>query len=293
MAGRRDFEAIARRLGADLVAFDRLTGGTSADVWRLDIADDDGPRSVVYRRHEPGDLKDHGGGVAHKEFHLLERLHERSFPVPRPLLVDTDEQVLVTEFVAGEPAVAPAKLTGALDQMVELLARLHDFDVAALDRYVVPALEDPLEHLPGALPASEAGRRLGAALARGAVGLPAARPALVHGDFWPGNLLWHRGRIAALIDWEDACVGDPHADLACARVELLCEYGDAASEYFTSAYTERVDGVDVQVLRIWDAYAAATALASMHLWGLEATIEADRRAATNEFLEQAVEDLLV
>jgi aminoglycoside phosphotransferase (APT) family kinase protein len=34
-------------------------------------------------------------------------------------------------------------------------------------------------------------------------------------------VLWRDGRIVAVIDWEDAQVGDPLADLANTRLELL------------------------------------------------------------------------
>lgn len=37
--------------------------------------------------------------------------------------------------------------------------------------------------------------------------------AVVHGDFNPANFLYHEGRVSALIDWENARVGDPREDL--------------------------------------------------------------------------------
>ena len=38
---------------------------------------------------------------------------------------------------------------------------------------------------------------------------------VVHGDFWPGNLLVDRGRVLGVIDWEHACLaGSPARDLA-------------------------------------------------------------------------------
>ncbi len=37
--------------------------------------------------------------------------------------------------------------------------------------------------------------------------------ALVHGDFNPSNFLYENGRITALIDWENAHIGDPREDL--------------------------------------------------------------------------------
>lgn len=43
-----------------------------------------------------------------------------------------------------------------------------------------------------------------------------ARPALLHGDYRMGNFLFteHDARITAILDWEMARIGDPHADLA-------------------------------------------------------------------------------
>ena len=38
-------------------------------------------------------------------------------------------------------------------------------------------------------------------------------PALVHGDFKPGNMLLTDGHVSALLDWETAHIGDPHEDL--------------------------------------------------------------------------------
>ena len=51
--------------------------------------------------------------------------------------------------------------------------------------------------------------------------------------------MWRDGRLVAVIDWEDARIGDPLADLACARVELRCEYGSEATGSFTERYLGR------------------------------------------------------
>ncbi len=37
--------------------------------------------------------------------------------------------------------------------------------------------------------------------------------AVVHGDFNPANFLYHQGRVSAIIDWENARIGDPREDL--------------------------------------------------------------------------------
>lgn len=41
----------------------------------------------------------------------------------------------------------------------------------------------------------------------------ARRLALVHGDYKPGNVLLHNGKISAVLDWETAHIGDPLEDL--------------------------------------------------------------------------------
>ena len=56
-------------------------------------------------------------------------------------------------------------------------------------------------------------------------------PALLHGDYWPGNVLWEDGRLAAIIDWEDASVGDPLVDVSNARLEILWVFGPSVEEF--------------------------------------------------------------
>src|SRR5438309_11812472 len=49
--------------------------------------------------------------------------------------------------------------------------------------------------------------------------LPASRPAvLVHADFHYGNMLFRRGEVVAVLDWEIAELGQPLLDLACLSV---------------------------------------------------------------------------
>ena len=290
MEQERLFAQIAHALDAELVGSAQLEGGSSANVWRLDLDRGQGAgiETVVFRQHPPGDVTGHSAGIARKEFQLLERLLQLGFPVAAPRYLDDQHRCLVTEFVGGDSFVDPTALTSALDQMVDLLVRLHALDVSSLAGIDLTNLENPIERLRSCLPDSSNGRRLGALLDSDAFVVHLNPTVLIHGDYWPGNVLWNHGRLAALIDWEDAWLGDPLADLACARVELLCQFGRPAMEHFTDRYLDQAPRLDIRSLPLWECYVSATALASMHLWGLDAADEAQRRSLTRSFFDRAV-----
>ncbi|MGT5522875.1 phosphotransferase family protein, partial [Escherichia coli] len=77
---------------------------------------------------------------------------------------------------------------------------------------------------------------------------------LLHGDFWPGNVLWKDGQLVAVIDWEDAQIGDPLADLGNSRLEILWASGSEAMHSFTRHYQAMTD-IDFSNLPYWDLFA--------------------------------------
>lgn len=91
---------------------------------------------------------------------------------------------------------------------------------------------------------------------------------LLHGDFWPGNTLWQDGRLVAVIDWEDAALGDPVSDLANCRLEILWAFGIEAMEDFTKHYKSR-NKINFASLPYWDLCAALKPCGKLAKWGLE------------------------
>jgi aminoglycoside 2''-phosphotransferase len=175
------------------------------------------------------------------EARLLEYLGDQlTVRVPKPILVGT------LETPAGWPFLVYAKLAGA---PISDLRALQRAERARLARFLqrlfreleaVPAAKlRRLGVAPGA-PRQYARRfeRLRRRYDRlGARRLPVAlrsqirtvlqdtlatlrsssyRPVLLHGDLWPSHVLWDRGarRPTGVIDWEDARLGDPAADLS-------------------------------------------------------------------------------
>ncbi|MEM9042387.1 MAG: phosphotransferase [Actinomycetota bacterium] len=281
--------------GSRIVDAVPLDGGSSAHVVRLTLVSSGGGRSkVVFRQHADRTGKGHSAGVAAKEFRLAEVLVAAGLPVPKALALHRDSTTcgpwLVTEWVAGSPPTASDRVGDVIAQLADFLARLHAVDPERVAGVGLEPIEDPAEVLPGYLPDDENGRSVAAILASGVERRP--NPDVVlHGDYWPGNVLFRDGEIAAVLDWEDAALGDPLVDLACARVEIECALGAPASARFTDEYlgraTERGCPVDLHDLPLWDAYVSATALSAMHLWGLTPTDEAERRRTTQRFFASA------
>lgn len=262
--------------GAALEAMVRLAGGVSADVHRLDLKLADGrTTSVVLRVHGAS----HSGHPAELEYRLLQALHEGGVPVPEPLLVDTSGRLLpdpflVMAFAEGTSAIPGGQEDRHIDVMADVLADIHALPTAALPP--LPARTDPLPELFDYLPEGGEWDDLRAHLGSLTDTAYDGSPALLHGDFWPENLLWQDGAVAAILDWEDAAVGDPLSDVACSRLELRYRFGKAGSQRFTLAYA-RHRIIDHERLALWQVYVAAAAQRFMGRWGLDPELETHMR----------------
>jgi len=262
--------------GANITGIVRLTGGVSADVHRLDLdLADGGATSVVLRAHGAS----HSGHGAKLEYELLQTLYRQGVPVPEPLLVDVSgsllkDPFLVMAFVEGSSEIPAAQQSRCIDLMAAELAKIHALPAAGLP--VLPERNDPLAEVFEFLPAGSEWNALRARLRSLPDMACTDTPKLLHGDFWPENLLWHKGHIAAVLDWEDAAVGDPLSDVACARLELRYKFGKACMERFTRAYATHAV-VDRQRLTLWQVYVAAAAQHFMGGWGLASDLEAHMR----------------
>lgn len=113
-----------------------------------------------------------------------------------------------------------------------------------------------------------------------------ACPVLLHGDFWPQNLIWQNGKIAAILDWEDAAFGDPLSDIACAILELRYLFCEDLVQVFINAYRHHCP-IDDKRLALWHIYVAAAAQFHMANWGLEPAKEAHMRAIAHHQIRQA------
>lgn len=212
-------------------------------------------------------------------------------PVPR--LVGTAGDALVLEYVDGSVRLDHPFRTTAASAMADTLARIHALDpVAGLpDRaaYLCERLDDPPETMDAAMREPE----IRAAIE--ATGVPRTpRPVLLHGDYWPGNVVWQGDEIAAVIDWESAAAGDPLADVAMTRLDLCFAYGADAAATFTERYRRSRPFADADLV-VWDLVAALRPCGVIDAWasaypslGRPDLTESTMRAAHAEFTERAL-----
>jgi aminoglycoside phosphotransferase (APT) family kinase protein len=292
--------AIAAMLpGAHIVGVRELPGGVSANVCQIDVETaEGGAQRYVFRQHLGDTFKDHDGNIAAKEFAVLQRLRWHGFPVPEALHLDqsTSAPFVLMEAVEGSTSVAESDLPQALVQMADFLTQLHALDPGDLGVVGLGVFEDPRPDLLRYLAPTASGEAVRSAVLGGELPLVGNRLTVIHGDYWPGNILWEDGRLAAVIDWEDCTISDPLADVACARVELLCQYGAGAMDDFTAHYLRSFSGrggsLRLDSLPLWEVFVSAAALSSMADWGLEPAEERRRRTITEQFFERAAADLL-
>ena len=268
MSGDREgkLQQVARQIvpgGRLLRAWD-LTGGISAQITALIIEGPDGTRSTaVLRQHGEADLQGNPD-VAADEYRLLQILHAEGVAAPAPLHLDTSGQILPQPFLAieyldGEIDFAPADREDTVRQLASHRARIHRIDPATHDLSFLPRASEVWDRRLAQRPA-EPGASLDEGRIRDALEaswpLPQRNPSvLLHGDYWPGNALWRDGVLVAVIDWEDAQTGDPLADLANARVEMVWIFGIEAMDSFTRHYLS-LSGIDGAHLPYWDLCAA-------------------------------------
>ncbi|MFM7121045.1 MAG: phosphotransferase family protein, partial [Gammaproteobacteria bacterium] len=236
------------------------------------------PASVIVRQHREMPGKDAAAHRAAKEWDLLQALTKHQVPAPTPIAF-LPPDTLALGFVPGSTEL-PDRCADALADALASLQAVPTNTLHALPSLVdpLPALHDMLPHLTGL--DTIAARLPG----------PPDRPCLMHGDFWPGNVLWSDGVLQAVIDWEDAALGDPLIDVACARAELARLRGPEMAAEFTAAWARRT-GADLARLPLWDLFMAAAILTHAHQWGLPDEALRDRLDAARIWRDRALAEL--
>lgn len=276
----------------------RLSGGVSARVTVIEIGFPQGQiKRLLLRQHGQADLRQNPQ-IARTEYELLRLLHSLGLPVSQPYAVLAADEYLATpalvlEYVAGKTEMAPTNPEPLAEQMAQQLLCVHAVPTAELD--FLPQQTTRTNNWLSAQKA-DAAPDAGAADALHILrssGWPTAanQPTLLHGDYWPGNILWRDRQLAAIIDWEDTTVGEPLSDLANSRLELALAYGAGAVQAFTTFYQASSSQLNYSDLPYWDLWAALRLEQKIPGWGLELPEEREMLQSVRLFREQALQEL--
>lgn len=257
---------------------ERTSAGFSRENWVFDASWDGEFHRLIARRDPVGSVLETDRAV---ETAVLRALTGTDVPAPRLRWVDlggerTGRPCLVMDLVEG--TCDPMVLDGerALPDRREIatriydeLARIHRVDWAAIGLGAVLDSPGPraagvaLDHWESELRRVqlEPEPELTYVIAWLRDRLPVAhRTSLVHGDFKPGNLLLRDDRVAAVLDWETAHLGDPHEDLGWvtnplrAREHRIADVWEPAD--LLARWTENTGfEVDPETLRWWQVLA--------------------------------------
>lgn len=233
---------------------ERVRGGHSNETFFVTR----GSHEWVLRRPPRGPLLPTAHDVA-REYRVLSALAQTNVPVPRPVLLCTDQAVIGAPFYLMERAhgvVIRATLppgfaadessrAGLGYELIDRLADLHaiDWQAVGLGDFGKPQgyLERQIRRWTGQLDASRNRPLpdLDAVTAWLASHLPASGAAtIVHGDYRLDNAMFAPeppARILAILDWEMATLGDPLADLGY-LLSFWQELGDPGAELGDAAW---------------------------------------------------------
>ena len=212
---------------------------------------------------------------AQASFRALELAEAQSVPVPQPILKDEKGEILgipglITSFVEGRQIASPKDIPAWAQELADLLLLIHDIRPSSEDQELLCvgqeealfilreyAVRERLSH-----PISNA---IYSAVGDLQPRLEPVPPALLHMDYWQGNVLWHMGHVSAVVDWDFASYGDPAIDVAYFRMNMYLRGIKPAADIFLRRY-EEVAGKALKNLGFWEIVAAARALPNPALW---------------------------
>ena len=234
-AERIDEQRLGRWLEANVEGFSgpfelkKFPTGQSNPTYRITAASGE----YVMRRKPFGTLLPSAHAVD-REYRLIAALYPLDFPIPEPLALCDDPEVIGAIFYVMELARGRSYADGALpdfdpgtrrrmyDQLIDTLADLHSIDPERVglgdfgkpgnyfQRQVMRWTRQYRDSQTDYLPEME---RLIAFLPETTP--QQSRTSIVHGDYRIDNVLFDGdGTLAAVLDWELATLGDPLADFS-------------------------------------------------------------------------------
>jgi len=282
----------------------RLTGGLGCRMDVLEIDRADGSRWKVTLRRFVTDhrfsLPEH---VAH-EFEMLHLVDRAGIPAPRPILLDAGGEYFgvpasVMSYLPGRPLFPTTNIAAWTEGLARVLLTVHAatpdrFDLSWLCVFLRDGMRERIERKRDDLQSDPLGAEIHSVLEAELDRIDLSTPTLVHDDFWPGNTVWFRGRLVGVVDWTTGELGDPRADVAQCRIDLVFSHGIEVADAFCEQY-ERLAGPPLEDLWYFDLFRGIGAILQYERWlegyhdmGLRHLKPAEVGARLRAFLRRAL-----
>lgn len=249
VAGGRleDVESLHLEAGRDSGSFHlRMAGGGFTDlVLKVPVPEWIGPRMVATNAR------------------ALELAAEFGLPAPRLVAADLDGRALGTvatleTWLPGSSGLPPVVSETRLRNAGAALAKVHAVPDPGHQHLRIrprPVADDDFaaDRREGRMPTTELLQHADETTRKH--GVPTGDHVFLHGDAWPGNMLFEGETCTALIDWKTAGVGDPGVDLCGFRLQTAIQYGPEAPDEVLNGWQEQA-GREARSVAYWDAIAA-------------------------------------
>ena len=236
--------------GSVLTAITALTGSLSNATCLVSAQAADGSVArIVVRRYAIFGNYDRGE-KARREYTLFQLLQHSSVPVPEPPFLDDTGSLLgspgiVTKYVPGTLELTASDTLAWAASMARTLANIHNVPLDHVDRgFLLDAHSEAFwflkagDEIPPYIAAHPKGAEVWYAIKGLMPTMQNVPKCLVHIDYWPGQLLWDKNQIVAVVDWEEVAYCDPAYDVAYCRMQLARSGHAEAGEEFLRAYEQ-------------------------------------------------------
>jgi aminoglycoside phosphotransferase (APT) family kinase protein len=233
----RTLQWVEQHLGERVTRVEARRGGSSSAIHALTVGD----FRVILRRYVIPVVIDEEPDIIEQEVSALRVLERSAALTPVPIVSDeaavhADVPALVMSFLPGRVDWAPANLESWLRRLAETLLLIHATPWRANDgiRAFRPYKPERWEPPPWLRDPSIWDR---------AVAVFHAPPTdhakvFINRDYHPGNVLFRRGKVTGVVDWQAAAIGPPSVDVAHCRANLISRFGLEVADRFTTIWQE-------------------------------------------------------
>jgi aminoglycoside phosphotransferase (APT) family kinase protein len=230
--------------GARIVSVHPRAGGTSSAVHAVTVDDGSGDRhELILRRYVRADWFAREPDLAEHEARVLELLAPSPVVAPELFGVDPtgarcDVPAVLMTRLPGRVRWSPKDIDGFVDGLVEAMLTIHAVPVP--DPVAIRAFSPYYEHEELAPPpGTSCPADWERAIEVHAGPPPTHERVFIHRDFHPGNVLWVGDALTGVVDWVNASLGSPEADVGHCRINVARHLGYEVAERLTARYLAR------------------------------------------------------